>query len=822
MDETIWPLMSAPVAPEIVDVRRRIKAEGLDLKHASKLIGVTLDALARHLAGGYVRSDSLAKYRRWLGRGAAAPARQLKLIDTGSDEPGEPEPIPAVQLVERLSTPSRAHLVVDLFSGCGGMSLGFDALEGGRVFDTVLAIDIEEPMVRAFNANHPAAPGAGVPVCRRVDLSQLLNEAEVLGFYLDHVATLRGDEALRRALDELPALGMGTFVAAVGQVDSRFRGELQEIRESGEYRDAVRRLPAGVLGQTSVIGFHAALGLPMPTASAVELLPMVWGDRTAVCGQDALDAVRGHPVLEPLEAECRSQALRAWNDEAKQLRSRAEGTGRGQLGSSASRIRGFLPFLEEPVIRRVRAAWVRWQTDRNALRVLMFGERNDQALGQLYAVSDYRVSVLLGGPPCQGFSRIGRGKIRSLRDQQVHVQVDAEAGDVRNRLLHKYVLFVAALGPAVFLFENVRHFQAEVHAPEGTYLASEVLAAAIREMSRGGLQYRVANRIIDASRHLVPETRERFFMAGVRADVGRSASLVPDVADWCLSLPVYAPVSVQCALEGLPAPIPVSAARADGAGLEQVVEVADVRRTGSSPQAQLMQWVRGGSGAYVDAHHVRPPREDDAALFGLFGPGKRWMDYRCDDSSTLRRLHSLVSSLREAVKLARSDGQQTKVHKLLAGIDPAALDEVVGAVDGSLSLRLLLETIPPMPGELQHHLMTPAYLAKREGNHGDWMARLHMGRPSKTIVSHMAKDTYAYIHPSEARTLSVREAARIQTFPDLYSFGMLGLVEAFRVIGNAVPPLLSRQLAERVAQVLQLWISRADAEARPMASAGSR
>ena len=85
----------------------------------------------------------------------------------------------------------------------------------------------------------------------------------------------------------------------------------------------------------------------------------------------------------------------------------------------------------------------------------------------------------------------------------------------------------------------------------------------------------------------------------------------------------------------------------------------------------------------------------------------------------------------------------------------------------------------------------------------DWMARLHADRPSKTIVSHMAKDTYAFVHPSESRTLSVREAARIQTFPDWFRFGMLGLVEGFRVIGNAVPPLLSNQLAERVAEVLQ-------------------
>jgi site-specific DNA-cytosine methylase len=71
-------------------------------------------------------------------------------------------------------------------------------------------------------------------------------------------------------------------------------------------------------------------------------------------------------------------------------------------------------------------------------------------------------------------------------------------------------------------------------------------------------------------------------------------------------------------------------------------------------------------------------------------------------------------------------------------------------------------------------------------------------------MSHMAKDTYGYIHPYQARTLSVREAARIQTFPDWYSFGVMTLGEAFRAIGNAVPPLLSHQLAGRVSQILQV------------------
>jgi site-specific DNA-cytosine methylase len=708
------------------------------------------------------------------------------------------------------------------------MSLGFDLLDSGSVFETVLAVDVEEPMVRVFNANHPHNGGT-LPVCRRVDLSDLLNETEVLGFYLDHLATLRGDGELRELLDALPGLGMSAFKAAVGELDARFLREVEETRHSAEYRSALKRIPAGALGQTSVIGFHSALGLPMPSSAAVELPPLVWTDREpATVG--SLERVRAGTGLQQCSAELRSTLLRRWNEEVKQLHLRAEGSGRGQLASSAARIRSFVPLVEEPVMRRIRSAWLQWQAERQALRMLMFDERAHPALIDLYRHEDRHVSVVLGGPPCQGFSRIGRGKIRSLREQQVHVQTDPEAGDVRNRLLHKYVLFVSALSPTVFLFENVRHFQAEVQTPEGTYLASEVLAEAIREVSSGGLRYNVANRVVDASKHLVPQTRERFFMVGVRSDAVGGDTPVGDIATWCLSLPEEEPLPARVALDGLPAPIPVSEARANGVGLDQTVQVAPADRFGQEPDARLMCWLRqepphkGVSSQLVDAHHVRAPRRDDAELFELFGPGKRWMDYRCDESETLRDLRSMVSALERAVEASRKDPRaQDKAHRALSEVDVDQLKRATEALDGSLSLRLLLETIAPLPGELRHHLITPAYLSKREGKHGDWLARLHADRPSKTIVSHMAKDTYAYIHPFEPRTLSVREAARIQTFPDWYRFGALGLVEAFRVVGNAVPPLLSHHFAERVAQVLQASAIHPQQEAEtPVVAARSR
>lgn len=80
----------------------------------------------------------------------------------------------------------------------------------------------------------------------------------------------------------------------------------------------------------------------------------------------------------------------------------------------------------------------------------------------------------------------------------------------------------------------------------------------------------------------------------------------------------------------------------------------------------------------------------------------------------------------------------------------------------------------------------------------DKYKRLGWEELSRSITAHIAKDGYWYIHPSEHRTLTVREAARIQTFPDRFRFSGTRS-DAFRQIGNAVPPLLGEAAANAVA-----------------------
>jgi len=81
--------------------------------------------------------------------------------------------------------------------------------------------------------------------------------------------------------------------------------------------------------------------------------------------------------------------------------------------------------------------------------------------------------------------------------------------------------------------------------------------------------------------------------------------------------------------------------------------------------------------------------------------------------------------------------------------------------------------------------------------------KMEADAPARTLMAHLGKDGYSHIHydSSQARTISVREAARLQSFPDGFRFSGT-MNPAFRQIGNAVPPLMAKAIAEVVRKTL--------------------
>lgn len=388
------------------------------------------------------------------------------------------------------------------------------------------------------------------------------------------------------------------------------------------------------------------------------------------------------------------------------------------------------------------------------------------------------IDIIVGGPPCQAFARVGRSKLREVDEHP-----EAFVHDPRAELYQEYLRYVDAFDPIAVVMENVP----DMLNHGGRNIAEETCEVL---RARG---YVCRYTLLNAAFYGVPQMRERMFLIAYREEVGMAVSF-PFPTHW-LELPpgyggsravalktlrnrldeahsyVEAPVAVPTlppavtaaeAIGDLPAmdarALVLSGELSRGTRRLDLRVPYDRRRKVSPFASQMKHWP--GHGAHADGitdHVIRFLRRD-YPLFARMAAGDQYPQAHA----------RAVGMFQERLSLLREEGQTVK--------------------EGSASYQQLWDDIVPPydPGKFPNK----------------WR-KMWRDQPARTLMAHLGKDSYSHIHydSAQARTISVREAARLQSFPDGFVFSGT-MNPAFKQIGNAVPPLLARAVATVVVQAI--------------------
>lgn len=383
-------------------------------------------------------------------------------------------------------------------------------------------------------------------------------------------------------------------------------------------------------------------------------------------------------------------------------------------------------------------------------------------------------TILVGGPPCQAYSLVGRARNRGI-DGYVPEQ------DPRHYLYREYIRILRGLKPAAFVMENVKgmlsssvdgarifdRVLADLRSAAG-HESYELFALAPGEGHRkGSLTKNAKDYIIRAEEFGIPQARHRVIVVGLRRDL---ADQLPADAH------------------------PRLGKRQRKSTVADVIEMMPPLRSGvggskDAPEAWRLA-VEAAVNAVLDgpidlpAHLVTKFREivtqtgkaaADSARLPRTAGAPNHVDAQCpaDLASWLRhpRLHALPNNA------TRSHMASDLSRYLFA------------------SAFALTTNTSPKAGQFPTRL-APNHKNWESGKFSDRFKVQVWDQPSSTVTSHISKDGHYFIHPdpTQCRSLTVREAARLQTFPDNYFF-CGNRTQQFVQVGNAVPPFLAFQIA---------------------------
>jgi DNA (cytosine-5)-methyltransferase 1 len=398
-------------------------------------------------------------------------------------------------------------------------------------------------------------------------------------------------------------------------------------------------------------------------------------------------------------------------------------------------------------------------------------------------------AVLIGGPPCQAYSVVGRSRNKGTK------KYVAEQ-DHRHFLYEEYLHVIAEFRPAVFVMENVkgilssrvgdgRIFQrimADLKRPgmaEGSKDQVEYVLVPLGETT-GNAEPEPADFILKAEEYGIPQARHRVIIVGIRKDVHAKLNgfegLKPADPPW-----------VQDVLGDLPAISPQISRRGNGSTWLDALSLPIFDKA----VRELM--LRGTDDSLDIADLMSKCRDELLARQHEPGPGAERM--RLPQSDRRKKLKGMADWYRdrETSLLTNHESRAHMPSDLVRYMFVSAFGKVT-----SESPRLADFPKCLLP---DHKNVDPDNIG--ESIFKDRF-RVQVGkRHSMTVTSHIAKDGHAFIHykPKQCRSLSVREAARLQTFPDTYVF-LGNRTSQYTQVGNAVPPKLANQIADVVARVL--------------------
>ena len=383
-------------------------------------------------------------------------------------------------------------------------------------------------------------------------------------------------------------------------------------------------------------------------------------------------------------------------------------------------------------------------------------------------------TILVGGPPCQGYSLVGRARNVGRKNY------DPEQ-DPRLTLYRHYIKVLALMEPAAFVMENVRGILSSSRR------GKNIFAAVCRDLETTGPGYTLCpltpgiapadgfdptDFIVRAENHGIPQARHRVIVVGIRSDLARQYG---DIFD-ALTLRAGKTTSVAPVLDGMPV-------------------LRSLLSRGRDTHSAWLSTIRAAGKV------IRPRRSSLSPELRV-----RFEETVRQTLATLERRGEFPSKRR--IGIGRSCPPVLRNWILDERLRVLPNNDVRGHMPSDVQRYFFAAVWAAVCGESPTAPDFPRALAP---NHRNWTSgafvdrfRVQLGdRPSRTITSHISRDGHYYIHPdpSQCRSLTVREAARLQTFPDSYLFRGSRTAQYIQ-IGNAVPPLLAHQIAGRLWNVL--------------------